>query len=304
MGRSAKRLSPRHCAYVFAVVGDQFAREVRVALRFLKRLTRAEMLVLRARSTVDIAHDQVTQMTVPPELDDRRASIYLKTGLQRWVAGLARCYCYLDSDVIAVREDVDDIFAQRRGVVNFASDHKSIDRFSRWAVECGCGRQTCSHLREAIEHHFGIEIPSGDWTMRNGGVYLFDGASEEFLSTWHAMTLRTFELPFWKARDQGTLAATAWKFRSRAAPMLSSRFNFIIDRLAGVPEERRAALRPEEYPTRGNFSLRSGQRGRQASLIHFINGGVGRVGWRHWDEVAALLTPRAGQPAADAVGRA
>jgi hypothetical protein len=48
-----------------------------------------------------------------------------------------------------------------------------------------------------------------DWQHWNGGVFLFDDSSVEFLSSWHEKTvMRIFDLPNWKTRDQGTLIAT------------------------------------------------------------------------------------------------
>lgn len=42
-------------------------------------------------------------------------------------------------------------------------------------------------------------------------------------------TLKIFENPEWKTRDQGTLAATVWKFGLKNQKTLDIIFNFIVD---------------------------------------------------------------------------
>jgi hypothetical protein len=87
----------------------------------------------------------------------------------------------------------------------------------------------CGHLREAIKNKFNIDIPVADWQHWNGGVFLFNSQSHEFLDAWHRKTMDIFTDPYWRTRDQGTLIATAWEFNLGNHPMLSKQFNFIAD---------------------------------------------------------------------------
>lgn len=87
----------------------------------------------------------------------------------------------------------------------------------------------CSHLQEAIKQEFDVEVQLLDWQHWNGGVFLFDDSSAEFLSSWHAKTMRIFDLPRWKTRDQGTLIATAWEAGLQQHKMLPKKFNLIAD---------------------------------------------------------------------------
>ena len=277
-------------AFVFAVVGDKHVAAVNIALGYLKQFSRAEILVFQSRSGRRAAHDQVVVADLPDDLDDRRASIYLKTTLHRRVADFARCFCYLDSDVIAVNQEVDAIFAARTGPVNFAADHVEIDSFSRWAVNCGCTSGTCDHLRTAIAAKFGNVIDRGGWRLWNGGVFLFDDASVPFLERWHELTCSTFVDPYWKVRDQGALAAATWQFGLQEQPPLDGRFNFIVDRMWGIPSDRRDSATTAEFHHRRDYSLGGADDLLSPRLIHFVNGGVGQAGWRNWDEVAALRT--------------
>jgi hypothetical protein len=278
-------------AFIFAVVGDEHVAAVTTAIAFLKKFTHAEIMVLQGRSTLRVAHDQILLVDLPKDLDDRQASIFLKTSPGVHLKGLAKCFCYLDSDVIAVRDDVDSIFERRAGPVNFALDHVDIDRFSRWAVNCGCPSGSCEHLRQAISDTFGITIASGNWPMWNGGVFLFDDASDEFLATWHDMTMRIFRDPYWKTRDQGTLAATAWKLVLQNQVPLDPKYNLIVDRMWGIPVSERARATPANFHLRDDYSLTQRPGLLAPSLLHFINGGVGQAGWKNWDDARALLDP-------------
>jgi len=263
-------------------------RAAGVALDYLKRFTHADILLLKARSQYSPPHDQVITVELPPELDDHQASIYLKTGIHTFVGPLNARFCYLDSDVIAVSEFVDNIFQHQSGPITFAADQIDIDMFSRYAVHCRCNENRCSHLREAILCSFGIEVKRCDWTMWNGGVFLFDEDSADFLDEWHALSRQILSDHFWRTRDQGTLAATVWKFGYQNLPILPHAFNLIVDRFWGVSPDKRAGLLPSQFHVRSDYSLTGNGQLLRPFFLHFVNGGVNNPGWSNWDEVTAL----------------
>jgi len=84
----------------------------------------------------------------------------------------------------------------------------------------------CGHLKQAIADKFKLSIDER-WQHWNGGVFLFDDSSHEFMEVWHQNTLSAFKDPYWKTRDQGTLIATAWQLNLQYSPLLSKKFNFI-----------------------------------------------------------------------------
>ena len=195
--------------FVYCVCGERHARAVETSLRFLKRVSRSDIVVVTAR-TGRIAHDQTLSVEVPAGLSDHQASILLKTSLPRLILPNSVA-CYLDSDQIAVSADVDHVFSLYRQPVTFAEDHNGVDRFSRYAVRCGCPGPECDHLRRAILGKFGVAVPDGHWNHWNGGLFLFSGESVEFAGLWHDYTLLALEDPYWEVRDQGTLVAAAWR---------------------------------------------------------------------------------------------
>jgi hypothetical protein len=254
-------------------------------------VTRRDILLVQARNDAQLDHDQIINVEPPPGMTDRQAGIFLKTGLAG-ILGDAETYCYLDSDVIAVSPDVDDIFSQGPGPIAFAADHASIDMFSRYAVRCFCATSPCTHLRERMEYDFGVRTKNPDWTMWNGGVFVCGPEAGPFMRLWHDLVLKIFNNPLWQTRDQGALAAAVWQLGLQDLPVLDERFNLIVDRFKGVPEPRRDRLQAEHFAVRSDYNLPTHLNGRTdtgktPAFLHFINGGAGQTGWRNWDALVA-----------------
>lgn len=88
---------------------------------------------------------------------------------------------------------------------------------------------SCEHLSEKIMRKFNIQITRNDFQHWNGGVFLFNKKSVDFLETWLNLTMEIFKDEEWKTRDQGTLIATVWKFNLQHQKLLPKEFNFIAD---------------------------------------------------------------------------
>lgn len=225
---------------------------------------------------------------MPAGLSDHQAAIWLKTGLHRLI-GLDRPLCYLDSDVIVLSPAIERIFAEPRRGIAFASDHATIDAFSRWAVHCSCSGP-CSHLREALFCDFRADVTRLDFLLWNGGVFVADGDAQPLLERWHGMVNASFQLPYWRTRDQGLLAGAAFLCGLENAPRLPATYNTIIDCHIGIPRALRAGTPATTLATDQNHLPLP-----RAVAAHFINGGIGRTGWPHWDHLAnrmALLKER------------
>jgi len=268
--------------FVFAVAGVAHVAAVGIALNFLRRVTRAEIIVVQRAGDPVAAHDQCLAFEVPDSLTTHQAAIWLKTGLHRLI-GLDAPFCYLDTDVIALSPEIDGIFDEPRAGAAFASDHAVIDGFSRYAVRCGC-TGPCPHLREALFCDFAADVTRTDFRLWNGGVFVADHDAQPLLETWHACANASFNLPYWRTRDQGVLAGAAFLCGLQDAPRLPARYNQIIDCFDGIPGSRRAVT-PNAELARYEAHLPL----PRAVAVHFINGGVGRTGWPHWDHVAGPL---------------
>ena len=275
--------------FVYAACGDRHIATVNLSLAFLKKFSRSDVIVVRSRSQAVVAHDQVVEVIAPPGMDDHQASIFIKTSLPLLVGSPNHLCCYIDSDVVAVSDRVDEVFDHRVGPVTFASDHIAVDLFSRHAVQCGCTAGRCAHLRQALQTTFDVRVDSPDWRHWNGGVFLFDQDSIPFMRLWHELTMLIFDDPVWRTRDQGTLIATIWKFGLQNQSVLPRMFNFVVDPYWGVPSSKRQSLVPRHFVVNDEYSLSPGGDKERPALLHLINGGAGRTGWQNWDEVAGLM---------------
>ncbi|HEY1663433.1 MAG TPA: glycosyltransferase [Verrucomicrobiae bacterium] len=284
-------------AFVFVVCGNHHAERARIALKFLRHFSRSEIIVVKSRTRQRFDADRVIDARTPSRLDNRQAAIFLKTSLHKILKPGPEKFCYLDNDVLAVNKDVDAVFNQFQAPISFGADHCSFRQFSRYAVHCGCVKSECDHLKTAIGRQFGVKITQKDWQHWNGGVFVFNETSTPFLDHWHENTLAIFKNPHWQARDQGTLAATAWQLKLQDHPRLPREFNFIVDPLIGVPRARRATAKPRELKPVETYSLQGDPTKPHPHLLHFINDGIGRRGWKNWDDAERLLAPPPKSPA-------
>ncbi|HYM00533.1 MAG TPA: hypothetical protein VEZ90_16380 [Blastocatellia bacterium] len=282
--------------FVYAICGDAHARLVNTSLRFLKHFTSQDVVVVASRCSEPINHDQVMRVEQGEEFDNHQASILLKTNLHRLIGNRAGRCCYLDSDVVAVSAEIDKIFTLKSGPVAFALDHSRMRVFSRWAVHCPCVSGECDHLRQAIKSKFEVEISDPDWRHWNGGVFLFDSESTEFLDAWRRYTRSIFADPGWRTRDQGTLIATVWKQGLQNQPVLPRLYNYIVDAMRGIPDAKRPSLPIAGYSINREYSLEKDSALPRPHFLHFINGSVGRRGWKNWDDAEAMLRSSAAVP--------
>ncbi|HNV95558.1 MAG TPA: hypothetical protein PKG63_03715 [Bacteroidales bacterium] len=100
----------------------------------------------------------------------------------------------------------------------------------RWKKKNGkcLAQNRCNHLREALKNVFNVDVYS-DWHHWNGGVFIFDDRSYNFMEQWHQNTLLIFQNRYWKVRDQGTLIATVFQNNLQQHPTLPEKYNFIAD---------------------------------------------------------------------------
>ena len=105
----------------------------------LKRVTAFEIIVLTdtSRNEEALQHTNIVDVKTPTDFNNHQASIYLKTGLHKFLPKKKR-YCYLDTDVIALNPTADLIFDAYVPPITFAPDHCKMKKFSAYAVNCGC----------------------------------------------------------------------------------------------------------------------------------------------------------------------
>lgn len=337
-------------AFVFVVCGGkEHIDTLHFSLKTFRQKTEYPSIVITdsKRNEIPVIHENVIDVSTPEHLDHHQASIYLKTSLHRYLPEDGK-YVYMDTDILAVGKNVNDIFEQYIPPIRFALDHCDMPFFSPTAMACGCkaeydaliqkinqyvesvdplmnsqdekvihqrmllkrqlvqafknkpalilkglkfltswpvykfspqfrfNRKTniwqdadgnpvmtnvkwakvakkfglrfnyltfdikfpngesiwinqCNHLKEGIRKKFNVDVQDEKFHHWNGGVFLFDKQSHDFLEFWHTSTMEIFKDPEWKTRDQGTLIATVWKFQLQQHPPLDEKWNYICD---------------------------------------------------------------------------
>ncbi len=275
--------------FVFSAVGDHHIQLTNIALRFLKAFTRNDIIVVTSRTSLQPDHDQCISVSTPSCFSNHEASITLKTDLLRPLRGSGDLFCYLDNDILAVSEQINDVFDLKSGPITFAQDHSTVAAFSRYAVHCDCTGDNCPHLVAEISRLFGVRVTDPSWRHWNGGVFLFDEESSEFLKTWHEYALLAFEDPAWRTRDQGTLIATIWKLGLQNQGTLPRETNYLVDPHRGLSAKQRETVTARQCPVNEAYSLTGAPGLDHPIALHLINGGSHKVGWKNFDDTLRFL---------------
>ncbi len=126
--------------FVFVVCGSaEHIDTLHLSLKYLMHFSKNEIIVVTdsSRNQKDVCHNQTIDVKVDERYNNHQASIYLKTGLHKFLPK-GNNYCYLDTDVIALSSDCDAIFNEFIAPIRFAPDHCKVRKFSAYAVNCNC----------------------------------------------------------------------------------------------------------------------------------------------------------------------
>ncbi len=129
--------------FVFVVCGGkEHIDELNLSLKFLRHFSKNEIIVVTdlPRNEIKIEHDNIIDVKIPEKFSNHQASIYLKTGLSSFLPK-GHNYCYLDGDIVAINNEVDNIFDYYQPPISFAKDHCPICEFSPFAINCECERK-------------------------------------------------------------------------------------------------------------------------------------------------------------------
>jgi hypothetical protein len=140
--------------FVFVVCGGrEHIDTLHFSVRALKKFSRNEVIVVTdtTRNEAPVVHDQIIDIKTPQHFNHHQASIYLKTGLNKFLEK-GNNYCYLDTDVVALDDAVDEIFEKYTAPVTFCTDHCGLNEFSPSAIYCGCW-EAFQRDSEKIQHY-------------------------------------------------------------------------------------------------------------------------------------------------------
>ena len=173
--------------YVFVVCGSkEHIDTLHLSLKALTSFSEKDVLVLTdsTRNEIDVIHDSIIDVQTPIEYNHHQASIYLKTGIHRFLP-IGNLYCYLDTDVIAMDKSCDAIFQQYNSPITFAPDHCKIQAFSSYAVNCGCADK-CSEDREAYYKSVKKHDKNSELTSPMAKTY------QKCIEDWYAELQKSF----------------------------------------------------------------------------------------------------------------
>jgi hypothetical protein len=134
--------------FVFAVCGiEEHIDTLHFSLEKLKKFSNSKFIVVTdsSRNEKPILVDSLIDVKTPQEFDNHQASIYLKTGLFKFLPK-GNLYCYLDSDVVSVSTECDEIFNEFIAPIRFAPDHCQVPMFSPAAVNCECRKEISNYV--------------------------------------------------------------------------------------------------------------------------------------------------------------
>jgi hypothetical protein len=160
--------------FVFVVCGSkEHTDKLNFSLKFLRHFSKADIVVVTdtSRNENKIEHDRIIDIKTPEKFTHHQASIFLKTGLIGYLPDMQEDkFCYLDSDVVAVSSDVDDIFHYTPSPVLFARDHCPFREFSPHAMQCSCLNETLKKnlsFYDTVNRCFPVDLFSSN---RNSGT--------------------------------------------------------------------------------------------------------------------------------------
>ena len=139
-------------------------------------------------------------------------------------------------------------------------------------------KTSCNHLVDAIESKFGINVNNNQWQHWNGGVFLFNKSSNEFMDLWFEKTMEVFKDKSWKVRDQGTLIATVWQMNLQGQAYLPSEFNFLAD----------YNMMNLSFEAEKGFSYNNFETSVQPAFYHIYHH-FGDKSWEVWQHIEKLL---------------
>ena len=126
--------------FVFVVCGEnKHIDKLQFSLKYLQYYSNNKVLIITdlSRNDLKIEFDNIINIKTPENLNNHQASIWLKTSLHK-ILPKGNLYCYIDSDVIAVNKNCNNIFNEFVSPITFAKDHSNLQEFSAFALNCSC----------------------------------------------------------------------------------------------------------------------------------------------------------------------
>lgn len=219
---------------IYAVAGDDHIPRLLMSVKALRKVCELPFLVYAYLS--EQGYKTLTENGIPyvlpalPSMGMKCASRFLKTSVHKVTP--FDITAYFDNDIVSVA-DPSWIFdhVPESGIIFGYDWGKTVRKFSKYACP---GRQ----LHEEISEVFNIEVDP-DWTIWNGGLFVFNNKGKAFVESWHQKQLKNIDgIDGWSKRDQGTLVATVWEQGIQGQKCLEPEANFLHGVCKGLSHQR------------------------------------------------------------------
>jgi len=128
--------------FVYVVCGaKEYIEQLNFSLRYLRHFSKYPIIVVtdKSRNEAAIVHETVVDVKTPEHLNNHQAHLFIETKLTHFIDLKENdICCYLDSDIIALNENINEVFEHYKPPVTFAKDHCTIDFFSPKIMHCDC----------------------------------------------------------------------------------------------------------------------------------------------------------------------
>jgi hypothetical protein len=152
--------------FVFVVCGGkEYINTLNTALRFLEIFSKSEVVVITdtKRNEGAIQCRRIIDVHTDARYNNHQASVFLKTSLHRYIDIDAGRFCYLDSDVLALSDGVDEVFQQKMDIIGFCVDNICLDQFSPYAMHCACLETARANEIKLAEAQAGYQLILDEW---------------------------------------------------------------------------------------------------------------------------------------------
>jgi len=127
--------------FVYVVCGaKEYIEQLNFSIKFLRYFSKYPILVVTdsLRNEAIIDHSNIIDIKTPGYLNHHEASIYLETSLHKYLVLENNKYFYIDSDMVAVNENINEVFDYKTDAILFVKDHCNITQHSPHAIKCDC----------------------------------------------------------------------------------------------------------------------------------------------------------------------
>ena len=283
--------------FIYVVCGDrEHIETLHFSLKYLKHFSKNEILVITdsSRNEIPIEYEKIVDVKTPLEFNNHQASIYLKTGIFKFVPK-GNLYCYLDTDVIAMNTEVDQIFQEFQSPIIFAPDHCTMEYFSPFAINC-----ECSKLFNIERERFESELNKVDFTKNSNDLeiinarkklhFLYEGIKQNKIKMLYTALKYLFSKETFILNDEILFDKKERKWKLKNGKIFMNDIN--IRKIAKKSKLKWSYLKNEPISSTGKSIWRDQCNHLKAEIKRQFEIKVSKPNFQHWNGGVFLFDDR------------